>query len=259
MDGSAGIAPVAQNVAALDAVAGYVSRLMGEAVTADQPLALRSIHRVALASWARQEGLNIRGDLLTSGAPFSIRELTGGGAAAARPGAPAAPAPRRAMAGSTAIGIDIEDVASLPVTDDYREHPFFRDNFTPAEISYCLRQPDARAALCGTWAAKEAVLKAGAPGAALMRLIEVEITRDEMGRPRYAGCTMSISHTGQTAVAVCLRQAPPAAVTPIPPAEMVAPAAPPAARRNRRGALAGLIALLIAAGFVIYCVSRSSV
>jgi phosphopantetheine--protein transferase-like protein len=243
-----------------DAALAYVSRLVGEDVTLDQPLVLRSIHRVALAAWARQENLAIRGGLINSGVPFSIRALmSAGDDAAASPVVHVSPATGPEAAGQSGIGIDIEDVASLPVTDDYREHPFFRDNFTPAEIAYCVRQPDARASLCGTWAAKEAVLKAGVPHASFTRLIEIEITHDDFGRPHHAGCTISISHTGQTAVAVCLRQTTPtmAQAARISTAPQIEPVALPVSTvRKKRFALVGAVVVLIAVGLGIYWIKR---
>jgi phosphopantetheine--protein transferase-like protein len=161
---------------------------------------------VALTSWARAEKVSLRGALIDSGEPFSVRQLLAPEAQVPV----AAPTPAgegivqaHAHAGGM-IGIDIEDVASLPEADDYRVHPFYRDNFTPAEISYCVRQGNPRASLCGVWAAKEAILKSGMAGAALSRLIDIEILWDEFGRPGFANCAISISHTGQAAVAVCL-------------------------------------------------------
>ena len=122
------------------------------------------------------------------------------------------------------IGIDIEAVAALPEADDYREAGFYRDTFTPSEIAYCLRQPNVRASFCGTWATKEAILKAGLAPMALSDLRQVEIQRDEDGRPVFPGASLSISHTGDTAVAVCLALSAPK--PPPPPLPALAPAHP---------------------------------
>jgi phosphopantetheine--protein transferase-like protein len=242
----------------LDSALAFVSRLTGHDVAADERLGLRSIQRVALTSWARAENVTLRGALIDSGAPFTMRDLlTPAGlesSAAAVVPAAAGPAPMPASAAGL-IGIDIEDVASLPEAEDYREHPFYRDNFTPAEIAYCLRQGDPRASLCGVWAAKEAILKTGLASAALLRLIDIEILRDEWGRPGFANCAISISHTGQAAVAVCMTGLPPgvapALVSPI---EGEAPAMPQMRKSGykRRMIMAGAAVLIVMAGWVVY-------
>ena len=208
--GMAGEAHVAE-------VTAYLSRLTGEALSPEQPLRLRSVHRAALASWARKQRLPISLAVARSGAPFRIRELLDADATASIP----VPAPALAHQAArihhhgpvSGIGIDMEDVDALPHADDFREHAFFQDNFTPAEIAYCVRQADARASFCGTWAAKEAVLKSGLVAVPSGRLDAIEITRDDRGQPGFPGCQLSISHTARAAVAMCVAMAPAAAPT----------------------------------------------
>jgi phosphopantetheine--protein transferase-like protein len=114
------------------------------------------------------------------------------------------------------VGIDIESVESLPATNDPWSDPFYRDNFTEAEIAYCRRQSDPRMSFCGIWSAKEAAMKCD-PEIAGLRPVQIEITHDEQRRPglRLHGpvsggdpvdYVVSISHAGQTAVAVCVRK-----------------------------------------------------
>ncbi len=189
-------------------LATYLTRLLGEPVSAGQPLRLRSVHRAALASWARKEGLPIRLSAIRSGEPFILDDLLtadpGG-----TPAAPSVPGPAGGMAWPPTgqvrgVGIDIESVDALPQADDYREHPFFRDNFAAAEIAHCIGQPDTRASLCGIWAAKEAALKAGFPAGPSGRLDGIVVGHDPQGRPTMPGCALSISHTAATAVAICI-------------------------------------------------------
>jgi phosphopantetheine--protein transferase-like protein len=237
------------NIPLADA-ASYLSRLTGAAVTADEPLRLRSIHRFALVAWARKQGVPLREGLLADGGAVSLRDLmSAGGDAPPALAAPAAP-PRAAadhagLAGR--VGIDIEEVAALPEAADFREHPFYADHFTPAEIAHCIRQPDARASLCGLWAAKEAILKSGAaPGG----LKTIEISWDESGRPVYANGQISISHTANTAVAICLVADRPAEPAPIPriaapPVPVPVPVPPVAApRMSRKAVLVGVLLVL---------------
>jgi phosphopantetheine--protein transferase-like protein len=115
------------------------------------------------------------------------------------------------------VGIDIESTDNLPWSGDPWTEPFYVDNFTGPEIAYCVRQPNPRLSLCGLWSAKEAAKKCGHEFARL-RPVDIEIQPDEQGRPTVravtAGdaacepnCVLSISHSGTTCVAVCVRGA----------------------------------------------------
>lgn len=87
----------------------------------------------------------------------------------------------QAQTANNRVGIDLEDLAAVPVDND----TFLERNFTAAEIAYCRAAPDVRAAFAGRWSAKEAVFKslgvasrgAGAP------LLDIEILRDDNGAP----------------------------------------------------------------------------
>lgn len=187
------------------AIANFLSGLVSETVTPDRPLRLRSVQAFALRAWARREGVPLNVAALASTSAVSARQLAGGSSEAGAAPSPEKPAARvSTSAAGLQIGIDIEEVANLPHADDFREHPFYRDNFTPAEISHCLLKADTRASLCGLWAAKEAMIKAGvaAPNGGGLRTLEVEF--DGEGRPFARSCNLSISHTPTTAVAVCI-------------------------------------------------------
>ncbi len=184
----------------------YLSRLTGQTVAMDTPMCLRSVQRAAFASWARQQHLPVRLGVISSSVPFTLRDLLATDGEASTPPAilppVSLPAPGPETA-SPAVGIDIEDVENMPLTHDYREHAFYRDNFTAAEIAFCIRQANVRASFCGTWAAKEAILKSGRASAPAGHLKGIEILRDDLGRPRHPGCSLSISHTAHSAVALC--------------------------------------------------------
>jgi len=133
-------------------------------------------------------------------------------AATAAPPAPAAEPARAALA----LGLDIESADNLPPLGDLWSEPFYVENFTPAEIAWFLRQLDPRLSFCGLWCAKEAALKCGEEFAGL-RPIELEVLHDERGRPRLhptrashqalgGDCLLSISRSGSTKAAVCVKQ-----------------------------------------------------
>ena len=113
------------------------------------------------------------------------------------------------------IGLDIESSDNLPAAGDPRSEPFYVENFTNAEIAWCLCQPDHRLAFCGLWCAKEAAIKCD-QGFAGLRRSEIEIVRDEANQPRLhstrtpdparaSSYSLSISYSGRMAVAVCLK------------------------------------------------------
>lgn len=81
----------------------------------------------------------------------------------------------------TTVGVDVEDVASINMTNEV----FLDRNFSPAEKKYCESSPNPQAAFAGRWSAKEAVFKSfqvasRGPGAAM---IDIEIQNREDGVP----------------------------------------------------------------------------
>ena len=105
--------------------------------------------------------------------------------------------------GSAGIGIDIQDIRALPRTDDFRKETFYKMNFTPAEIAYCILQPDPYASFTGLFAAKEAVIKADAQYKKMV-FNTIEIGHSMEGAPLVPGFNLSISHSADVAVAVAI-------------------------------------------------------
>ena len=77
---------------------------------------------------------------------------------------PQDPAPVNSLstnpAAANSIGIDVEEISRMPLANDYREDEFYKMNFAPFEIAYCILQPDPAASFAGLFAAKEAIVKA---------------------------------------------------------------------------------------------------
>jgi phosphopantetheine--protein transferase-like protein len=101
------------------------------------------------------------------------------------------------------IGIDIEEVSSMPQVNDFREDQFYLMNFTQEEIAYCILQPDSLSSFAGIFAVKEAIVKAdntyqNKP------FNEISIGRLPGGKPFYPDFQLSISHTKQLAIAVAI-------------------------------------------------------
>lgn len=101
------------------------------------------------------------------------------------------------------IGIDIERTDRFPVVEDYRSDQFYLMNFSQREIAYAIIQPSPVQTFAGLFAAKEAVIKADAAFRSLP-FNEIEIQHNKEGKPFFDGIGLSISHTGEMAVAVAV-------------------------------------------------------
>ena len=106
--------------------------------------------------------------------------------------------------------MDIQDIASLPVTTDYRAHEFYISHFAPEEIATALLRPDPRAHLCGVFCAKEAAKKSH-PDLLNLRMTDFFVSHDPTGRPALhlvdnhrLKFLLSITHTAEFAAATCL-------------------------------------------------------
>lgn len=106
------------------------------------------------------------------------------------------------------IGVDVVDVARFRALLA-RQPGFAARFFTEEERAYCAGSPDAPLRLAGTFAAKEAVMKALGLTPAPAWARRIGIVRAGSGRPAavvetQARVSVSISHDGPVAVAVAL-------------------------------------------------------
>lgn len=117
--------------------------------------------------------------------------------------------PLAQVPGGLAVGIDIEEIANFPSVADFREDPFYKQNFSEREIAYCILQPDPLHSFAGKFCAKEAIVKADK----IWRdrpFHTIEILNDADGNPYVEGFALSISHTSAQAIAIALKVGPPA-------------------------------------------------
>jgi holo-[acyl-carrier protein] synthase len=112
------------------------------------------------------------------------------------------------------LGLDIQDLESMPVASDYRTHEFYRTHFQPAELATALLRPDPRMHLCGVFCAKEAAKKSH-PELLELRMEAFVVTHAASGRPalqliaseplaKRFRFMLSISHARGFAVAACI-------------------------------------------------------
>ena len=102
------------------------------------------------------------------------------------------------------IGIDIAKISDLPKVEDFRESGFYKDNFSKFEISYCLTKVDPYISFAGKFAAKEALVKADNRYKNIP-FNKIEIGNEDSGKPVFKEYLLSISHTGDYAIAVAQR------------------------------------------------------
>jgi phosphopantetheine--protein transferase-like protein len=139
--------------------------------------------------------------------------------AAEKIGSAPRPTPSAASNGGLAglqVGLDVEDIRSLPVAADYWEHEFYRGTFAKSEIAYAVLQAEPRTHFAGFWCAKEALRKCD-PSFAGVAPECTAVAHDASGRPYLTLETeagperlahaVSISHTAEVATAVVVLNA----------------------------------------------------
>ena len=106
--------------------------------------------------------------------------------------------------GVLSTGIDIEEIDAMPRVDDFREHAFYSMNFAPAEISYCILQPNPYASFAGLFALKEAIVKCENrfKGREFKTIV---VDHNTSGKPTFERLQVSISHTESYAVAIAIK------------------------------------------------------
>jgi holo-[acyl-carrier protein] synthase len=125
----------------------------------------------------------------------------------------ASPAERIDTEWALGLGIDLQDVESMPVTSDYRAHEFYRTHFDPTELATAALRADPRLHLCGVFCAKEAAKKSH-PDLLDLRMEELCVTHAVSGGPLLVvksaslaqrfRFTLSITHTRGFAMAACI-------------------------------------------------------
>ena len=101
------------------------------------------------------------------------------------------------------IGVDIQQISELFPQDlsAPKADESLTSIFSLKELSYAESSSDIRQTLTGIFAAKEAIIKA-CPNNETRSLPDIEILHQSDGAPTYAGFQLSISHSGNYAVAV---------------------------------------------------------
>ena len=183
----------------------YISRLSGRPVSVDEVVSLSSAQQAAVRSWLRNN--KDCGVPAAVKSRVSVKMLVDGQDPAGDGAAPSmeTPVALAPIEGAGAgVGVDIERVSSLPEAEDYRNHSFYVENFSKSEIVHCIESDNSRLSFAGLLAAKEAIAKARGIDARPGGLSRIEIGHDDSGRPTCGFGSISISHAGEIAIAVCV-------------------------------------------------------
>ena len=186
----------------------YISRLSGRSVAFDEVVSLSSAQQAAVRSWLRKNRDYCPPAAVKS--RVSVKMLANGqefaGAAPVAPSmeTPLSDPPVERGGAVAGVGVDIEYASGLPEAEGYRTHPFFVENFSKLEIVHCIESDNSRLSFAGLWAAKEAIAKACGIDTRPGGLSRIEIGHDDHGRPTSGFGSISISHAGELAVAICV-------------------------------------------------------
>jgi phosphopantetheine--protein transferase-like protein len=96
----------------------------------------------------------------------------------------------------SSIGIDIQSVSELPKTEDFWNDEFYIKLFSKKEISYALNKKNPRETFAGIYSLKEAIHKSN--NNEIISSIKLDYTN---GYPQYKNYLLSVSHSGDNAVA----------------------------------------------------------
>ena len=97
------------------------------------------------------------------------------------------------------VGIDIQLIKNMPISNDPWEDQFYLDNFNKNEIAHCLKKKNIYESFAGIYALKEAVYKIDQTDKK-----EVNITFSKNGKPLNDKYSVSISHDQAYAIAVAV-------------------------------------------------------
>jgi phosphopantetheine--protein transferase-like protein len=150
------------------------------------------------------------------------------------------------------IGIDMEEIKSLPLVNDFREDEFYKMNFTEQEISYCILQADSIASFAGLFAAKEAIVKAD-NNYLHKTFNSIFIDHLPNGKPYHPSFQLSISHTNELAIAVAMANSVPSGKRP--PGEVILSSSK---NSSSISLVISLVTLLLVIVFICITIKRMS-
>ena len=183
-----------------DQATEFLGRLLNKPLTPATRLRLSSAQRARFGAWLQQQGISIDSDRIAG--EFSLDSI----AHARQAEVPARTEPMSRSTREAGIGVDIQSITEFSTglnVDDFKSDTEALRIFTLRELSYAQGRPHPAETLAGVFAAKEAVQKCiGSVDVAPDALRAIEVLPDESGRPTTPGFLLSVSHSGDFAIAV---------------------------------------------------------
>ncbi|MBU3538245.1 holo-ACP synthase [Polynucleobacter sp. UK-Gri1-W3] len=184
----------------------YLSKLLNKPITDRVEIALSSAQKSRVHGWLSQNGILFNESTLAG--KFYINQLLGGAGVSVEQlqisSKEIAAASSKLDMGKFQIGIDIQRVDELfpkGLSFDPKVDKGLTQIYTTKELSYAQSKTDPIATLTGIFCAKEAIQKASNLN---KKLMDIEILPDLNGMPRSEGFLVSISHSGDYAVAIAV-------------------------------------------------------
>jgi phosphopantetheine--protein transferase-like protein len=197
------------------AVTEYLGRLLNKPVTSDSVIRLSSAQKPKFHAWLKANNVSVNEGLI--GAEFSVESILGTRSAASRIGPVLNKNEERTIVAQSSntfetargVGIDIQRISELfpdGLSADLKSDETLTRIFTMRELSYAQSKGSPRETLTGIFAAKEAMQKCCDSGSAIPGLTALEVLPDVVGKPTCKGFVLSISHSGEYAVAIAYKQ-----------------------------------------------------
>lgn len=106
---------------------------------------------------------------------------------------------------SNGIGIDIEDIESFELLEDYNAHKFYTENFSKSEIDYCQNKAEPRSSFAALFSLKEAIIKAD--NTFKNRPFNtIVISHSDSGCPIFKGFLLSVTHNKSYVITMAFKK-----------------------------------------------------
>lgn len=186
----------------------YLSKLLNKPVAEQMEIALSSAQKSRLHGWLIKNSITFNEVALTK--KFTINQLLSDLGSSknlyqSRAQETFSSSMQLSM-GNLQIGVDIQRVDELfprGLSSDPKADQELTQIFTTKELSYAQSKGDPETTLAGIFSAKEAIQKACNANKVLNK---IEILPDENGRPKSEGYALSISHSGNYAIAIAINE-----------------------------------------------------
>lgn len=185
----------------------YFSGLLNKPVDGSAFLALSSAQRVRVYAWLTERNIIFNEDLLNQ--QFTVNELINKTLPLVDLGAfnlnPLSQGSKANFSSGLNVGIDIQEVKELfphKLPPDPKSDAELLKIFTLNELSYAQSKHNPEVTLTGIFSAKEAIQKASD---IKLILCNIEVLPDKNGRPTHKDYALSISHSGEYAVAIAFQ------------------------------------------------------